>query len=186
MAIENGKKFIELDRFTEFNVRHLDDVTIMASMASEYYLGDIEDGDNVNVVIEYWKDENKFSEYVQVFDEDGNYLEDDNDTLSFYITDEQLKEIKRDLFRLANDENELTDTVKELIRCYLTFGGNEIDLNGRGLSLQGAEVQFIVRQEGDHLFKLLMDDGKALKSSELNFNEATAILHKLQEVFPLI
>lgn len=182
--IENGKKFIELDRFTEFNVQYLDDVTIVASMASEYYFGDIEDGDNVNVVIEYWKDENKFTAAVQVFDEDGQYLEDDNDTLSAYVTEDQLKEVKRDLFHLANDESELTDIVNNMIGCYLPLANNDLDLNGRGLLLRGAEVQFIERQDNEP-FRLLMGDGKVLKSFELEFNEATAILRKLQEVFPI-
>jgi hypothetical protein len=99
--IENGAK-IKSENI--WDVTTLDDTTCVASMTSNHYVGGIEDGNSVNVVVEYWSDEAKFVVAVQVFDEYGRYLDNDNDTIHNYVTDDELKEVKKDLFQLANSE----------------------------------------------------------------------------------
>lgn len=184
MIFDNGNK-IRTSQVSVWNVNVLDNSTILACYESYLYLGDIEDGDNVRVIVEYWKDENRFTHNVQVFDEDGNYLENDDDIFYTYVTEAQAKIVEEDLFNLLNNTDELTETAKELIRCYLTFGKNHINLKDGRFSLRGAEVQYITRQGNDYLFHLFLGDGSVVRSDELEHNEVTAILHKLQYVFPI-
>lgn len=184
MITENGKK-IKSSNTTLWDVQRLDKNTILACIEGTYY-GDIEDGHKVNVIVEYWKDENKFTHNVQVFDEDGNYLKNDDDMFYLYATSEQTKTIERDLFKLFHSEVELTETAKELIRCYLTFGNNNLHLKDCGLSVRGTEVQYITRKgDGLLLFYIYMADDSVLASDELEYNDATEILHTLQRLFPI-
>ena len=185
MIFDNGNK-IRTSQVSVWNVNVLDNSTILACYESYLYLGDIEDGDNVRVIVEYWKDENRFTHNVQVFDEDGNYLENDDDIFYTYVTEAQAKIVEEDLFKLLNSEVKLTETAKELIRCYLTFGNNNLHLKDCGLSVRGTEVQYITRKgDGLLLFYIYMADGSVLASDELEYNDATEILHKLQRLFPI-
>ena len=185
MITENGKK-IRTSQVSVWDVNVLDNSTILACLESYLYLGDIEDGDNVRVIVEYWKDENKFTHNVQVFDEDGNYLENDDDVFYTYVSEEQTKTIEKDLFKLLNSEVKLTETAKELIRCYLTFGNNNLHLKDCGLFVRSKEVQYITRIDDNFLsFYIHMADGSVLESAELDYNDATEILHALQRLFPI-
>lgn len=179
MITENGKK-IKTSNTTLWDVQRLDKNTILACIESTYY------GGKVNVIVEYWKDENKFTHNVQVFDEDGNYLKNDDDMFYLYATSEQTKTIEKDLFKLFHSEVELTETAKELIRCYLTFGNNNLHLKDCGLFVRGTEVQYITRKGNTlFLFYIYMADGSVLASDELEYNDATEILHALQRLFPI-
>ena len=180
MITENGKK-IKTSNVNLWDVQRLDKNTILACIESTYYgVG------HINVIVEYWKDENKFTHNVQVFDEEGNYLNNEDDMFFLYATEEETKTIEKDLFMLSNSEVKLTETAKELIRCYLTFGNNNLHLKDCGLFVRGTEVQYITRK-GDTLlmFYIYMADGSVLASDELEYNDATEILHALQRLFPI-
>ena len=137
------------------------------------------------ICIEYNKAENKFYHTVDLFDEEG-FVEHYHEDFYLYITSDEAEQIHKDLFKLFNSEVKLTETAKELIRCYLTFGNNKLHLKDCGLFVRGTEVQFITR-EGDNflLFYIHMADGSVLESHELEYNDATEILHALQRLFPI-
>ena len=136
------------------------------------------------ICIEYDKTENKFYHTVALLDEEG-FVEHYHEDFYLYITSEEAEQIHKDLFKLFNSEVKLTETAKELIRCYLTFGNNNLHLKDCGLFVRGTEVQYITRQGTDYLFHLFLGDGSVVGSDELEHNEVTEILHALQRLFPI-
>ena len=170
-------------RLLEYNV--LDKDACQASVSTPAINSHGIENATALICIEYDKAENKFYHTVDLFDEEG-FVEHYHEDFYLYITSEEAEQIHKDLFKLFNSEVKLTKTAKELIRCYLTFGNNNLHLKDCGLSVRGTEVQYIIRQGDDLLlFYIYMADGSVLSSDELEYNEVTAILHKLQDVFPI-
>lgn len=170
-------------RLLEYNV--LDKDACQASVSTPAINSHGVDNATALICIEYDKAENKFYHTVDLFDEEG-FVEHYHEDFYLYITSEEAEQIHKDLFKLFHSEVELTETAKELIRCYLTFGNNNLHLKDCGLFVRGTEVQYITRKGNTLLlFYIYMADGSVLASDELEYNDATEILHALQRLFPI-
>lgn len=170
-------------RLLEYNV--LDKDACQASVSTPAINSHGVENATALICIEYDKAENKFYHTVDLFDEKG-FVDHYHEDFCLYITSEEEKQIHKDLFYLFNGKVKLTETAKELIRCYLTFGNNNLHLKDCGLSVRGTEVQYITRKgDGLLLFYIYMADGSVLASDELEYNDATEILHALQRLFPI-